>query len=68
MLLHKPFVGRFGNRLFEVAAMVGLANLFDHPYELPEWEPLKHFKTKFNTGDTHFFDRTVHENSFTYDE
>ena len=58
---------RLGNQMFAVASVIGLAKRFGHDYQTAEWEYAKYFETKFNMGNTPFFDRSVRENVFHYD-
>lgn len=41
-------LGRFGNQLWQVAAVIGYAKKWNQDYVLPIWEPAKHFKYGFN--------------------
>lgn len=41
-------LGRLGNSLFQIAAVIGYARKYSQDYVLPMWEPAKHFKYNFN--------------------
>lgn len=41
-------LGRFGNQLWQIAAVIGYARKHKQDYVLPIWEPAKHFKYSFN--------------------
>lgn len=41
-------LGRFGNQLFQIAAVIGYSRKYSQEYILPTWEYAKHFKYGFN--------------------
>lgn len=41
-------LGRIGNQLWQIAAVIGYARKYNQDYVLPIWEPAKHFKYGFN--------------------
>lgn len=41
-------LGRLGNQLWQIAAVIGYARKHSQDYVLPIWEPAKHFKYGFN--------------------
>lgn len=41
-------LGRFGNQLFQIAAVIGYARKYSQDYVLPMWDYAKHFKYGFN--------------------
>lgn len=41
-------LGRIGNQLWQIAAVIGYARKYKQDYVLPIWEPAKHFKYGFN--------------------
>lgn len=41
-------LGRLGNQLWQIAAVIGYARKWKQDYVLPLWEPAKHFKYGFN--------------------
>lgn len=53
---HIGYLGRFGNQLFQIAAVIGYARKWKQDYVLPMWPYAKHFKYGFNQskGANHF--------------
>lgn len=41
-------LGRLGNQMWQIAAVIGYARKYKRDYVLPLWEPAKHFKYGFN--------------------
>lgn len=54
--------------MFEVASVLGLAKRFGHNYTVPLWDKSKYFDHDFKQGDVPFFDRTIKEDGFAYNE
>lgn len=49
--LGSPKRGRLGNQLFQIAATVGLARYFGHPYAFPAWRYSPFFKNQLPVGE-----------------
>ena len=59
-------LGRMGNAMFQISAVIGYARFYSMPYVLPFWEYAKHFKGPFNQSDKIRRMPTVKEKSFSY--
>ena len=60
-------LGRFGNQLWQIAATIGYARMYNMPYVLPFWEPSRHFKGVINqSGNISRKIPTLKEKTFSY--
>lgn len=59
-------LGRFGNQLWQIAATIGYARMYNMPYVLPFWDPCKFFNGNINQSGQFMRMPTVKEKSFSY--
>lgn len=59
-------LGRFGNQLFQIAAVIGYSRKWKQDYVLPMWPYAQHFKYGFNQSNSIKQFSPFHEKGFHY--
>lgn len=58
--------GRFGNQLFQIASVLGIAKKYNTPAIFPDWPYSIYFKSEFPKGKIE--GQLIHERTYNYDD